>query len=263
MPEKQSGISRFYSLYSRHMRADDAMMNGNYLAACEACESLRDELSPNDLAKPGAEGNMCQYLYQTQLLSAVRFGRWAEILRYRSFYVDTLVYAGLLSHFARGMALAHIENPAAADGELALLRLALLDEGLKASSDLLAPVYEPGTIACAILSGTIAAQKKQYQQAITSFEKAVATEDALSKGKLRYWALPARHYLGNIYLQMKEWRKAIEVFNTDLQQNPGNIWSLQGLVIAFTATHNATGIKDIREKMANSYSSGIIERPVF
>lgn len=260
-PVIRSGISRFYTIYATHMKAGNAMMSGDYITANDASARLRDGLSPGNLAMPGADGNMWQYIYQTQLLTLVRFGKWEEALRDAP--VDTLVYAALLSHFARGMALAHLQNTAAAEDELEWLEAALMDSGLRISSDLLEAVYRPGTIARDILTGVIAAGKKEYRKATTALEEAVATEDALPHGKIRYWLLPARHYLGDVYLQMKEYQKAISVFNADLQINSGNIWALQGLILAYAAINDATGIKNTREKMANNYSGRRIERPVF
>lgn len=260
-PVIQTGISRFYTLYATHMKAGNAMMNGDYITANDASARLRDGLSPDNLAMPGADGNMWQYIYQTQLLTLVRFGKWEEVLRDSP--VDTLVYAALLSHFARGMALVRLNNTDAADDELEWLEAALMDSGLRTSSDLLGAMYSPGTIARDILTGMIAAGKKEYHAAITALEKAIVTEDALPQGKIRYWLLPARHYLGDVYLQMKEYQKAISVFNADLQINSGNVWALQGLVLAYAAINDATGIKNTREKMANNYSGRRIERPVF
>jgi tetratricopeptide (TPR) repeat protein len=261
VPVIRSGISRFYTLYATHMKAGNAMMSGDYVAANNASAHLKDELTPDNLAMPGADGNMWQYIYQTQLLTLVRFGKWEEALRDKT--VDTLVYAALLSHFARGMAEARLHRINAAEDELEWLEAALMDAGLKISSDLLEAMYCPGTIARDILTGVIAAEKKKYREAITTLEEAVVTEDALPQGKIRYWMLPARHYLGDVYLQMKEYQKAIHVFNADLAINSGNIWALQGLILAYTAVNDATGIKNTREKMANNYSGRRIERPVF
>lgn len=261
MPAIQSRITRFYTLYATHMKAGNAMMNGDYITANDASARLRDGLTPANLAMPGADGNMWQYIYQTQLLTLVRFGKWEEVLRDRP--VDTLVYAALLSHFARGIALVRLHHTDTADDELEWLEAALMDARLGISSDLPGAVYSPGAIARDILTGIIAAGKKQYHKAIGALEKAVATEDALPQGKIRYWVLPARHYLGDVYLQMKEYKKAISVFNTDLQINSGNIWALQGLILAYAAINDVTGIKNTREKMAKNYAGRRIERPVF
>jgi tetratricopeptide (TPR) repeat protein len=260
-PVVRSGISHFYTLFATHMKAAKAMMSGDYVTANNASLHLRDALTPGNLAMPGADGNMWQYIYQTKLLTLVRFGKWEEVLRDTP--ADTLVYAALLSHFARGMAQVRLHNADAADDELEWLEAALMDSGLRISSNLLEAMYCPGTIARDLLTGVIAAEKKKYGEAITTLEKAVETEEALPQGKICYWMLPVRHYLGDVYLQMKDYQKAIHVFNADLQINSGNIWALQGLTLAYTALHDATGIKNTREKMANKYAGITIERPVF
>ena len=43
------------------------------------------------------------------------------------------------------------------------------------------------------------------------------------------WLLPARRWLGEALLKSGDLQKAREVFESDLQKNPGSIFALKGL----------------------------------
>lgn len=258
-PVAENGL--FYSSHPTHVKAACALMSGNYAVAGAAAAVLRKELTPQLMSIPGPFGTYMQYGYQTKVLSDVRFGKWEELLKEKP--VDTFAYAAVLNHFGRGIANARLHKLSDADLELQSLEKSLAAPELKLATNQIDAFYEPATIARDILKGVIATERKQYKAAIAAFERASATDDSLSYGEPRYWLLPARHYLGDVYLQMKNYKKAIEVFNQDLELNPGNIWGFNGLLAAYTATSNTKGITTTKEKMKKADLHAAIGKPVY
>jgi tetratricopeptide (TPR) repeat protein len=253
--------SLFYSSHATHVKAVCAIMSGDYAVANAAAVLLRKELTPQHLSIPGPFGTYMQYGYQTKIFSDVRFGKWEELLKEQP--VDSFAYAAVLSHFGRGIASARLHKLSDAEMELQSLEKSMTSPELKVATIEIDAFYEPATIARDILKGVIATERKQYKQAIAAFERASITDDSLSYGEPRYWLLPARHYLGDVYLQMKNYKKAIEVFNQDLEVNPGNIWGFNGLLVAYTAISNTKGITTIKEKMKKADLQAAIAKPVY
>jgi len=241
--------------------AGSAAMSGDFIAANDAGLHLRDVLTPKLLTLSGAEGNRLQHLYQTHLIVAVRFGRWEEVLTDPSSEIEG--YAALLCHFAKGMAYARLHKLPAADDELQLVELECINPELKYSTGNARAVYGHAVIAKALLTGVIATERKQYNKAVKVFETAIVKEDSLPLARHAEWILPVRHYLGDLYLRMNEYRKAAAVFMEDEKRHPDNIWSLQGLILAYKAANDAAAMNKIKEMIAKIYAGRKIERPVF
>lgn len=237
----------FYSSHPWHVKAACALMSGDYTVANAASIKLREDITPQLLNIPGPFGNYMHYAYQTRIFTDVRFGKWENLLKEQP--VDTLAYVSVLAHFGRGIAYARLHKLEEADKELTALETSMEAPALRTSNYQIDAFYEPASIARDILKGIIATERKQYKVAIAAFESAAATDDSTSYSEPRYWLIPARPYLGDVYLQMKNYKKAIEVFNKDLEINPGNVWALNGLVMAYTATRDTKGIRATSEKM--------------
>ena len=80
----------------------------------------------------------------------------------------------------------------------------------------------------------------------------------------RDWLLNPKHYLGNAYLQMAEWKKAEEVLLNDLKNNNNNIWAMSGLHTACKMqgkTKEAAALQQ-QLKKANSNTTIKITAPV-
>ena len=117
------------------------------------------------------------------------------------------------------------------------------------------PSIDGATVAANLLAGTIALAEKNTTVAIDHFSKAVATEEQMVYNEPRDWLLNPKHYLGNAYLQMKEWKKAEEVLLSDLKNNNNNIWAMSGLHTAYkmqTKTKEATALQQQIKKAAMS-----------
>ena len=258
-----SRAAMFYSYHATHLKAACAQMAGNYHTAMEAGDSLRHQISSRYLVAPAPVGSFIQYQYESSLLTEVRFGKWEDILQ--EGVVDTLSYSSVISHFARGMAYSHLRHFQEAARELQLVSTGMKNKELSISSGINSSAYDACRVAESILTGVLAEQQDHQKDAIAAFQKAVTAEDSIIYNEPRDWPLPARQYLGNILLNKGAYREAIVVFNKDLQINPLNGWSLTGLKLAYSATHDSESIRKIDEKLKTAWQIRDlpIERPVF
>jgi hypothetical protein len=100
------------------------------------------------------------------------------------------------------------------------------------------PLFSPNTgrailsIAQEVLSGEIAAAKKDYNQAVSNLERAVRLEDALVYTEPSEFHYPPRHALGAVLLAANRAPEAETVYWEDLRRNRENGWALYGLMQA-------------------------------
>ena len=102
------------------------------------------------------------------------------------------------------------------------------------------------SIAPEMLAGEIALARKQYDAAITRFERAVRLEDGLVYTEPSEWHFPPRHALGAALLAAGRPTEARRSIGTILRRNPENGWSLFGVVQALRA-QKKTELADIVE----------------
>ena len=163
-----------------------------------------------------------------------RFGKWEEMLREPE-PPDTSAYLRGMWHYARGVAFVGKGQPDAAEQELAKLQETLKDKSLDQ------PLFSLNTgsavlsIAPEVLSGEIAAARKNYDAAIAHLERAVRLEDALVYTEPAEWHYPPRHALGAVLLEAKRPAEAETVYWEDLKRNRENGWALFGLMQALKA----------------------------
>lgn len=252
-----------YKIHNIHLKVNCAQMAGNYQTALAAANDARAALPPYYLAAKGADGNFFQYVYMQPILTAVRFGKWADILDTKP--VDTLVYASALLHFSKGLAWCSKGNTANARRELKILETKMHDQSLKTPLDNFSSAYESASVASLILQGSIAAAEKKHSTAIDILQKAVIAEDHLIYNEPRDWPLPARHYLGNALLKAGRYNEAIAVLNKDLVINPNNGWALTGLQLAYQNTSNGIALNKIKQQLKTAWKIKDIEidKPVF
>jgi len=165
----------------------------------------------------------------------VRFGRWDDLLAEPKPAIDT-VYARGVWHFARGSALAAKGRLDEAQQELAALQKIIADPELaKVPQFSLNSPEAILRIAPDVLGGDIAARRKEYDTAITHFERAVRFEDGLIYTEPSDWHAPVRHWLGAVLLEAGRPAEAEVVYWEDLKRNRGNGWALFGLHQALVA----------------------------
>lgn len=261
-----SPVSRaemFYSYHAIQLKAACAQMAGDYRTSMEAGDSLRRQISVRYLTAPAPTGSFIQYQYESRVFSEVRFGKWDAILREPM--IDTLPYASVITHFARGMAFSHLQRFPEAARELRLVKEGMKNKDLQILSGVNSSAYEACLVAEGILTGVFAEQQHHQDEAITAFQNAMIAEDSLIYNEPRDWPLPARQYLGNILLRKGAYGEAVNVFNRDLQINPLNGWSLTGLKLAYEAKQYPEALRQVEEKLKTAWQirDVSIKRPVF
>jgi tetratricopeptide (TPR) repeat protein len=256
-------VAALYQIHAIHMNFTCAMMAGNYTHSQQESENLRSVLPVEELDNSGAFGNYLQYAYMSRLFNEIRFGKWDDVLKEPE--MDSLVYASLLMHFGRGVAFARLNQIPKAEQELGLLQKRMQLNMLKEPLNPFSSAFDAALVAENILSGVIAEQKNQNTVAIASFQKAVVAEDNLIYNEPRDWLLPAREYLGDMYLRMGLFPQAIVIFKEDLKINPTNGWSLTGLKIAYQATGDQKALKQTDADLSVGWQIRDlpINRPVF
>ena len=174
-----------------------------------------------------------QFFRTVPMLSLVRFARWEEILSEPEPHAP-FAFARAIWHYGRGVAYASMENKEAALNELAAI------ERLEPEVDeiFMGNVYPAKSligIAKSLLRGEISFRSSAMAAAVTSFEEAVAMQDALPYTEPPFWYYPTRQSLGAALLADGRAAEAQLVFEADLEQYPMNGWSLYGLTEALNA----------------------------
>ena len=174
-----------------------------------------------------------QFFRTVPMLSLVRFARWEEILSEPEPHAP-FAFARAIWHYGRGVAYASMENKESALNELAAI------ERLEPEVDeiFMGNVYPAKGligIAKSLLRGEISFRSGAMAAAVTSFDEAVAMQDALPYTEPPFWYYPTRQSLGAALLADGRAAEAQLVFEADLEQYPMNGWSLYGLTEALNA----------------------------
>ena len=167
-----------------------------------------------------------------------RFGKWDEMLAEPEPPAFSAYMRGQW-HYARGTAFVGKGDIEKADDELEKLNEIMADKSLDA------PLFSPNTgrailsIAQEVLSGEIAAAKKNFDAAVAHLERAVRLEDALVYTEPSEFHYPPRHALGAILLAANRPAEAETVYWEDLRRNRENGWALYGLHQALKAQNKS------------------------
>lgn len=252
-----------YELHNVHLKVNCAQMGGDYKDAIAGAIAVQAQLPKEYVGQKNADGNFLQYVYMQPIFTAVRFGLWDDVLKVAP--LDTLPYASVLQHFARGLAYCGKGNIAEARRELLKLETGLQDKVLKMPVDNFSNAYDAACVAHLILKGMIAAGNGQYQLAINQLTQAVTAEDNLIYNEPRDWPIPARHYLGNVLIKAGRYNQAVAVLNHDLFINPNNGWALTGLQLAYQHTGNTAQLTKVRQQLTAAWKikDMKIDAPVF
>jgi tetratricopeptide (TPR) repeat protein len=188
----------------------------------------------------------------------VQFGRWRELLEEPAPRAD-LAYSTAIWHYARGVALANTGDVASAEAEYAAL------QPLEANDKVLSldgndyPASTLLDIADALLAGEIALAKDDLAVAVTHFERAVATQDALPYTEPPFWYYPTRQSLGLSLLRAGRAADAEQVYRRDLEQYPHNGWSTYGLIQSLAAQGKNAEADEHRGHFAMMWSLADVE----
>jgi len=223
-----TGADFLYIIHNLHMKTNNAMLGGNFKVSEAAANETRNSIPVDYLSIPAPMGSYVQYIYMTPVLVSIRFGKWNQLLQ-MSKPDNAQVYANVLYHFGRGMALANLSRMTEAKHELEELKNLLSDTSLAIPFTPFSPALDGTVVASKLLSGTIALKEKKINDAIIDFSEAVNVEQNMVYNEPRDWLLNPKHFLGNAYLADKDGLNAEKVFKKDLLNNNENGWALFGL----------------------------------
>jgi tetratricopeptide (TPR) repeat protein len=173
------------------------------------------------------------------VLTLIRFGRFDEVLEVTR--RPTHEVSGGLWDFAQGYARLRQGDIDFARAHLARLRRTA--DTSQASLRFHTAKSLLGIVA-AILEGEIRRTAADLPAAISSFEQAVALEDALTYDEPEPLPFAARHWLGDALLEAKRYADAERVYREELDDHPHNGWSLIGLQRALRAQGKPTAEVD-------------------
>jgi len=206
--------------HNSHFLAYSALMEGRSAVAYQAAQDVATTFLPfaREEPKSGMDG-----MLTLPLSVQVRFGRWGDILLTPRPPKDFVTLTAFW-HFARGLAFARTGQFKTAEKELTAV------SAYRAS--LKPPEGKEVELIEKLLTGELAAERGQMDQAIRDLKAAVTIQDALGHGEIPAWLLSARLYLGAALLKAGQVREADTVYDQDLKHFPNNGWALFGKAAA-------------------------------
>jgi tetratricopeptide (TPR) repeat protein len=223
-----TGADFLYIIHNLHMKTNNAMLAGNYKISEAAAVETRNSIPADYLSMPAPMGNYVQYVYMTPVLVHIRFGKWDELLQQNKPDASQ-IYANILYHFGRGMALSARSRISEANQELAAMKTLMADTSLAIPLTPFSASIEGAIVASKLLSGTIALKSGKTNDAIIDLTEAVNVEQKMIYNEPRDWLLNPRQWLGKAYLVAGDGSNAEKTFKADLQLNNDNGWALYGL----------------------------------
>ena len=225
-----------YPSHNLHMLLFAASMDGQGAVAIQAAK---------DYGKIVPSGNF----YESMTL--LRFGRFDEILELDD-PPDGGIQRGFWD-FARGYAYLRHDEPGRAAVYLERVRQAAEDTPERESfrghsaADLL------GVVA-GILEGEILRHEGDTQGAIEVLETAIAIEDGLRYDEPEPLNFSARHWLGDLLLELDRFEDAERVFEAALEDHPRNGWSLFGLEAALRARNRTAEADRVHKRFEDAWA---------
>jgi tetratricopeptide (TPR) repeat protein len=169
-------------------------------------------------------------------LTLARFGQWDALLGERRPDESRRYLTGIW-HYTRGLALARTGDLPAASEQLKALHTVI--EEPVTTELILAGGTSPASrllqIGAEHLSGEIAAERDEWDEAVRALQAAVVLQDGLAYMEPPPWYFPVRQALGAVLLDAGRPAEAEAVYRADLDQYPGTGWSLFGLARSLRA----------------------------
>lgn len=247
-----------YLLHNVHMQAACAMMGGQYKKAIQFSDELKKNIDNPTLETDGYMGTYAQYIFSSNIMAAIRFGKWDEIINMPA-AENNHVYENILLQFAKGIAWARTGKINDANAVLQSIQTLKTNPQLKDHPQAFNPAIAGVELVEKILLGIIAEENKDYTSAIMYLEEAVQAEDNMLYNEPRDWLLPARQYLGNVLLKAKQYKAAEKTFREDLKINPANQWSLTGLLQALQKQNSTKEANAIKQQLQRSSATADIK----
>ncbi len=223
-----------YPSHNLHMLLFAASMDGQGAVAVQA---------GRDYGKIVSSGNFYE------ALTLLRFGRFDEILELDD-PPDGSIQRGFWD-FARGYAFLRRDDEARAKFYLEKVELAAQTTSGSfrghSAADLLGVVA--GILEAEILRG-----EDENERAVEVLEDAIEVEDGLRYDEPEPLNFSARHWLGDLLLEMERYADAEAVFKAALEDHPMNGWSLFGLEAALRARNRMSEADEVNELFQKAWA---------
>ena len=253
-----TGADFLYIIHNLHMKANNAMLAGNYKIAEAASKETRESVPVDYLSMAAPIGNVLQYIHMTPVFNQIRFGKWDEILREPQ-PDKAHVYSNVLYHFARGLAYSRKNDRNAASNELDAMREFMKDSSLSLPMSPFSAPAVGASVAHYLLLGVIHEDKKLYDGAVRYYKMADSVEATMVYNEPRDWLLNPKHYLGHAYLLKNDGVNAEKVFKKDLLNNNENGWALYGLYKALLLQKKTTEAAKVLARHKTAFSKANIK----
>jgi tetratricopeptide (TPR) repeat protein len=246
-----------YYPHNYHFLWATATLEGDSRTALDAAISTSQK--PPDSLLNACGYQTLQHYAVIRLYAYVTFGKWDKILKEEKPAEERLYPRGVW-HYARGMAFTAKGKLGQAEKELAELNL-LRDNkqvndlaiwGINSAGHLLKVAYE-------VLSGEIAAKKKDYSLAIKHLKKGVKLENNLRYDEPPTWFYPVRQNLGAVLIEVGKYAEAEKVYREDLEEIPENGWALYGLYQALSLQHKLKDAEKVKKRFEEAWKYADIE----
>jgi len=246
-----------YYPHNYHFLWATATLEGDSKTAIDA--ALKTSTRPPDSLMDMCGYKTLQHFSVIPLYAYVTFGIWDDILSSKA-PDEVRPYPQGVWHYARGMAFVAKNNIEEAQKELSELEK-LKDNsevdkldiwGINSAGALLKIGYE-------VLSGEIAAKKKQYNIAVKHLSKAVELEDKLRYDEPPTWFYPVRQNLGAVLIEMGRYSEAQKVYEENLKEIPDNGWALFGLHQALLMQSKNDIASQVEKKFKDAWQYADIE----
>ena len=214
----------FYRIHNYHFLVYGAMFDGQSELALKTARQIKQQV-PEAMLR--AQTDFLDAFMPTDLHVLVRFGRWEEILQQPE-PADYLPMSRSIWHYARALAYAATNRVDQAEVEQDDFLEAM--ESVPETSFLFQnPSLKILGVAEEMVAGEIAYRRGEFDQAFEHLREAVRRDDALNYDEPWGWMQPARHALGALLLEQKEYAEAEDAYREDLRRHPNNPWALHGL----------------------------------
>jgi tetratricopeptide (TPR) repeat protein len=237
-----------YYPHNIHFLWFSASADGQSKVALDAARKVAAKIDDKALAELAVTAGFRVVPYWAM----ARFGQWDAILKAKAPPANPFLTGAW--HYVRGLAFVAKGQLAAADKELAALRVSLKDKWLDN------PMFSPNPgrailgIAPHHLAGEIAAARGAYGTAIASLERAVRLDDALVYTEPSEFMFPPRLALGAILLQAGRADEAETVYWEDLRHNRESGWSLFGLHQALMAQKKTADAALVKARLDKAWA---------
>jgi tetratricopeptide (TPR) repeat protein len=242
-----------YEWHNLHLQASCDILAGSYGDAQKTALSIKAAIDTSLLSMAAPMGSYVQYMYATEILANVRFGKWQELINMPK-PAPHHIYLSLLYHFGRGMGFAAQKNFTAAEEERKELQQFMKDESLTMAIKPFSPPTEGSKCADNLLAGFIQFKQNKLEEAINHWEKAADIESNMIYAEPRDWMLSPKQYLGTALIAAGRLSEAQKVFEKDLKVNAENVWSLHGLQQALSKQNKKSEASLVKVRLLKASS---------